>query len=418
MSNPFFNAGIGILQGQTPSRTRPNFAANAMGGLQNAMANRTSIQNQSALETERERQKIEYEQKQEQILAEKEFLASINAGTGQPTTTSLSPSGLPNIPPTGPPNTPPTEQFGGIPPIPGQGEIQQRTTTPTQQYVSKLNQRLAQIKNELESGKIPSISRYKELLVDREKVEKDIYEAIKPQDSPTSVLEFEYAKTNDLFPGTLQEWMQAKKDGMEIVSDGKGGFRFSTNVTNDDIDRKNANIVSTIEEGNTMLSAVAGVIDAYENSDMPITGLFSIPASIISSTPQGIVRSYTRTLQSGVALDAIKGLKALSATGATGFGALNEAELQLLLDHVGSLNPDEDDPEVFMQTVYRIEAQYERVMKGILSTLTLDEVSDLGLQPLIDEYRARQSAGNANTPPAGNANTPPAAKTIKFGDNR
>ena len=60
MSNPFFNAGIGILQGQTPSRTRPNFAANAMGGLQNAMANRTSIQNQSALETERERQKIEY----------------------------------------------------------------------------------------------------------------------------------------------------------------------------------------------------------------------------------------------------------------------------------------------------------------------------------------------------------------------
>ena len=47
MSNPFFGAGIGILQGQTPSRTRPNFAANAMGGLQNAMANRTSIQNQS-----------------------------------------------------------------------------------------------------------------------------------------------------------------------------------------------------------------------------------------------------------------------------------------------------------------------------------------------------------------------------------
>ena len=468
MSNPFFNAGIGILQGQTPSRTRPNFAANAMGGLQNAMANRTSIQNQSALETERERQKIEYEQKQKQILAEQKFLAFINAGR-QPTATSLPPSGLPNIPPTGPPNTPPTEQFGGIPPIPGQGEIQQGTTTPTQQYVSKLNQSLVQINDALGSGEIPSISKYNELLVDKEKVEKEIYEATKLQDSPTSVLEFEYAKKNDLFPGTLQEWIQAKRGGMELVSNGKGGFSLRTNVkpggslitgspepgslatdyaylrddqgniviqnglpvaapvpgsraatdiAEQDLKRQemdNAEVISSVGEANTMLSAVSGVRDAYENSDTPITGKLSIPASIISTTPQGKVRSYTRTLQSGVALDAIKNLKAVSATGATGFGAMNKEELQLLIDNVGALNPDADDPEIFMQTVYRIEAQYKRVMKDIIDNVSIGRIHELGLGPLVDPYLSRQ-------PPGGVQNTQNAPitqqKTIKFGDNR
>ena len=214
MSNPFFGAGIGILQGQTPSRTRPNFAANAMGGLQNAMANRTSIQNQSALETERERQKIEYEQKQNQILAEQEFLARINASS-QPTTTS--PNRLPTqLSPSGLPNTPPTGQFGGIPPIPGQGENQQGTTTRTQQYVSTLNQRLVQINDALGSGKIPSIPRYNELLVEKAKVEKDIYEATKPQDSPTSIQEYNLALGQG-YKGTFQQWKaETKIPGVNI----------------------------------------------------------------------------------------------------------------------------------------------------------------------------------------------------------
>tara|TARA_R110000765_G_scaffold230906_1_gene334351 strand:+ start:102 stop:1319 length:1218 start_codon:yes stop_codon:yes gene_type:complete len=63
MSNPFFGAGMGILQGQTPSRTRPNFAANAMGGLQNAMANRDNIAQLAQRKQQEERQQAEWEMK-------------------------------------------------------------------------------------------------------------------------------------------------------------------------------------------------------------------------------------------------------------------------------------------------------------------------------------------------------------------
>ena len=63
MSNPFFGAGMGILQGQTPSRTRPNFAANAMGGLQNAMANRDNIAQLAQRKQQEERLQDEWEMK-------------------------------------------------------------------------------------------------------------------------------------------------------------------------------------------------------------------------------------------------------------------------------------------------------------------------------------------------------------------
>jgi hypothetical protein len=438
MSNPFFNAGIGILQGQTPSRTRPNFAANAMGGLQNAMANRTSIQNQSALETERERQKIEYEQKQKQILAEQEFLASINAGIGQPTTTSpnrlptqLSPSGIPNILPTGQP--------GGMPPIPGQGEIQQRTTTPTQQYVSKLNQSLVRINNALHSGKIPSISKYNELLVDKEKVEKEIYEATKLQDSPTSIQEYNLALEQG-YKGTFQQWKAETKipgvnihmndesdkwgklpaeyawkrnpqDG-SIYIDPKTGLPEAYPIigspaalTRDEEEEENASrevaeMRRSIENAGTMLSAVDGIRYEYENSTMPITGTGSGLVGNLSMSAPGKVRSYVAALQSGVALRAMAQLKAASPSGATGFGAMNKQELNLLINEVGALDPDNTDPEIFMQTIDRIGARYNSVMKDIIASVSYERIQETGMQPLIDDYKARQPGQRRRFNPA------------------
>ena len=67
MSNPFFGAGMGILQGQTPSRTRPNFAANAMGGIQNAMANRDATLQRESQAQEREFRTLQIKKAKEEF---------------------------------------------------------------------------------------------------------------------------------------------------------------------------------------------------------------------------------------------------------------------------------------------------------------------------------------------------------------
>lgn len=133
----------------------------------------------------------------------------------------------------------------------------------------------------------------------------------------------------------------------------------------------------------TMLDATSSIKGIMEGASTPVTGTSSRPFATFSSTPAGQVRSYVGTLKSGVALGAIQRLKEASATGATGFGAMNEAELQLLIDDIGALDPDTTDPEIFMKTVDRIERRYKRVAEDIKENVSPERIKELGLEPLL-----------------------------------
>ena len=143
-------------------------------------------------------------------------------------------------------------------------------------------------------------------------------------------------------------------------------------------------VATEVDKAATMLDAVDGIKAIAKDADTPITGTASIPFALYSGTPAGKVRSYVGTLQSGVALGAMMRLKQASATGATGFGNLSEKELQLLIDDIGALNPDNTDPEIFMQTINRIETRWQRVIDDIRKNVSPERIEELGLTDLVN----------------------------------
>lgn len=156
-----------------------------------------------------------------------------------------------------------------------------------------------------------------------------------------------------------------------------------------------AQLTSDVEKAGTTLNTTRSVLDLLDNSDQPTTGTLSRPFAMYSGSPAGKIRSYVSTLQSGVALGAMKSLKEASSTGATGFGALNEKELDLLISDVGALNPDTTEPEIFRETVQRIEDRSRRVIEDIKRNVSPERIQELGLQPLIDSLGgAGQSQAN------------------------
>lgn len=129
-----------------------------------------------------------------------------------------------------------------------------------------------------------------------------------------------------------------------------------------------------------MLEDVAAIRKDMEGGNA--VGTFSRPFAMISSTPAGRVRSRIKALQSGVALQKMMDLKAASSTGATGFGALSEKELSLLINEIGALDPDNTDPEIFAETLDRIEARYSRVLADIKKNVSPERIRELGLDVL------------------------------------
>lgn len=172
--------------------------------------------------------------------------------------------------------------------------------------------------------------------------------------------------------------------------------------------QQGAQITSDMEGAETTLSTTRAVLDILDNSDQPTTGTNSRPFALHSATPAGKIRSYVSTLQSGVALGAMQRLKELSSTGATGFGALSAPELNLLINDIGALDPDNTEPDIFRNTVERIDNRAKRVVADIKRNVSPERIQELGLQPLIDAFGGDDAPGqssgvdyNAPEPPEG-----------------
>lgn len=149
--------------------------------------------------------------------------------------------------------------------------------------------------------------------------------------------------------------------------------------------QEGAQIASGIEGAEKTLTSTRNVLDLIDNSGgQPTTGTLSIPFAALSGTPAGRIRSYVSTLQSGVALGAMQRLKEASATGATGFGALSAPELNLLISDIGALDPNNTEPDIFRETIQRIDERAKRVVSDIRKNVAPERIDELGLREFLD----------------------------------
>jgi hypothetical protein len=112
-----------------------------------------------------------------------------------------------------------------------------------------------------------------------------------------------------------------------------------------------------------------------------------------SSSYAGKVRSYIGTLKSGIVEQGIKLLRESSSSGATGFGAMNKEELQVLINRLGALEPTTTDPEILLETLSSIEKQTMRVMADIQKNVSPERLKKLGLSDWV-------SGDDGSNPPA------------------
>ena len=156
----------------------------------------------------------------------------------------------------------------------------------------------------------------------------------------------------------------------------------------DDMARRDVQTIADSQKSETLIDATQSVLDIMDKADLPVTGTLSRPFALYSGTDAGRVRSYVSALRSGVALGAMQRLKEASATGATGFGALSEKELEILISDIGSLDPDTTEPDIFRKTVERIQDNARRTAESIRKNVSPERIEELGLQSFLDSFGA------------------------------
>lgn len=186
------------------------------------------------------------------------------------------------------------------------------------------------------------------------------------------------------------------KAGWEVITDTNTGAHTMRPIPGGPVDikqkaakkREDFAVKTDLDKAGVTQAAVEGIEEQYKTSGPPITGTASRLQSWLSSTSAGKVRSYVKTLQSGVALGAMLRLKKASSTGATGFGALSAKELDILISDIGALDPDTTDPEIFMETVRRIGRRQKRVVADIRRNVDPEKIKELGLGNLLKDTEA------------------------------
>ncbi len=81
--------------------------------------------------------------------------------------------------------------------------------------------------------------------------------------------------------------------------------------------------------------------EIIDNSDWTTRGLGGDLASLNPYSESSSQRRTQQTIIAKLVTETLADLKSQSATGATGFGALNEAELQIIKDQITNLNPSD-----------------------------------------------------------------------------
>jgi|TARA_R110001583_G_scaffold81093_1_gene216818 hypothetical protein len=160
---------------------------------------------------------------------------------------------------------------------------------------------------------------------------------------------------------------------------------------------------STASTQFVMENALDGAFAALDDADddplsFGASGTLSQVPALRSSSHAGRLRSHIATLRSPIVMQGIEKLRASSSSGATGFGAMNEAELKILTEMLGALDPDTTDPDILRKTLEGVRTQVEIVKADVLREVEPYRLHELGLgdwlpeakQPTLDELRAER----------------------------
>lgn len=118
------------------------------------------------------------------------------------------------------------------------------------------------------------------------------------------------------------------------------------------------------------IDATEDFLITFENQRKDIQKLYGMTPNntgwnaVFNSIPAGDALAWAKlkeTIVSNIGLSKIMDLKASSAQGATGLGALNEAELKMLQDHLGNLDQT-NDPEEIQRILRRMDGDMQRIV--------------------------------------------------------
>jgi hypothetical protein len=171
-------------------------------------------------------------------------------------------------------------------------------------------------------------------------------------------------------------------------------------------EREQLVLESTASTQNIMEIALNGALNmldaaAEDPLSLGASGTMSQIPAVLSSSYAGQLRSYVETLKSPVVMEGIEKLRASSAAGATGFGAMNKEELKILTERLGALNPDTTDPVILRNTLKGIQTQVEIVKRDVLANVPHDRLREIGLGHWIPNGTTTVPAGVTSTvPPA------------------
>lgn len=147
-------------------------------------------------------------------------------------------------------------------------------------------------------------------------------------------------------------------------------------------DQERSSTEAAVSVADSVLATIGNIRTEMKDSILPATGTISAVPRMLSSTSAGKVGEYIKTLQSPIALGAMQRLKEASASGATGFGSLNTKELEILINDLGSLNPNAD-ATVLNQALDRIEARYKRVLENVKKTVPAERLREMGFYDVV-----------------------------------
>jgi hypothetical protein len=187
--------------------------------------------------------------------------------------------------------------------------------------------------------------------------------------------------------GTLSEIKGGPVEAKRLESEKKAA---ATQLNLDKAIQKTLEASGTTQK--VMERAVKGALAMLDAADkdrlsLGASGTFSQIPGLFSGTYAGKIRSHIETLKSPIVMQGIEKLRASSSSGATGFGAMNEAELKILTERLGALNPATTDPAILRKTLDGVLEQIEIVKKDILANVPHDRLREIGLGFWIPEEK-------------------------------
>jgi len=138
------------------------------------------------------------------------------------------------------------------------------------------------------------------------------------------------------------------------------------------------------------LDGAFAALDAAKEDRLSLgaSGTLSQIPALLSGSYAGKLRSHILSLKSPIVMEGIEKLRASSAAGATGFGAMNKEELGILIYRLGALDPDSTDPVILRATLEGIRKQVEVVKKDMLAKVPHDKLRAIGLGHWLPKRKA------------------------------